>query len=180
MPDNTVLPLIETLTEEDFHAEMMVDISRLIAKHGRGRVAERLGTSTRQLGNLANGSFPAAWRLFNLLTLDRDALDSIERRYNSRRVPRKATCSTDPIGAKLAALLTRVIDIERVGSDGGEQVTLGELLTLDEAILRETATTLCGWIERIDAYRHGEQPNVENFEDHQNSFRRGRAATTGG
>ena len=160
MSDNTVLPICSAASEDKFHAAMMVAISRLVAEHGKGPVAGALGVTIRQLDNISAGSFPRPDRLHNLKSLAPDALDPIDRLYNQRSVPRNATCSTDPVSAKLAALLTRTIEIERDDSPAGPEATLAELLTIDEAALRAAALKLAGWVERIDAFRAGEKPKL--------------------
>lgn len=160
MPDNTVVREREPLTEEQYHDAMMVALTRLYQKHGKPAVAEWLGVSVRHLANIAGGSLPAPHRLHNLILRDADALDPIDREYGVRRVPRDAVCSTDPVSTKLATLLTRTIDMEHPDSDGGAEVTLAELLTLPEDVLRSVAHTLNGWAERIDAHRHGKPKAV--------------------
>ena len=162
MRSNTVVPNIEALDEEQFHAAMMEAIGAAVSRHGRAKVASVLGfNSVRQLGNIAAGSFPAPWRLWNLLSLDGDALDKIDRKYGRRGVPRHAVCSTDPVSSRLASLLSRTIEMERPDSDGGPAVHLRELLTLDEDDLRRCAHVLAGWVEMIDAYRAGEKPKLK-------------------
>lgn len=159
VPDNSVVPKREPLTEEEFHNAMMVALTRLYQKHGKARVAEWLGVSVRQLANIAAGSLPAPHRLQNLVIHDPDALDPIDREYGIRRVPRDAVCSSDPVSTKLAMLLTRTIDIEHPASDGGTDATLAELLDLPDDVLRAVAHKFNGWVARIDAHRHG-KPKV--------------------
>lgn len=159
MPDNSVVPQRDPLTEEEFHNAMMAALTRLYQKHGKPRVAEWLGVSVRQLANIAAGSLPAPHRLHNLILRDAGALDAIDREYGVRRVPRNAVCSSDPVSTKLAMLLTGTIDIEHPDSDGGTDATLRELLELPEEVLRSVSHKLNGWVERIDAHRHG-KPKV--------------------
>lgn len=162
MASNSVLPEIAALDEDQFHNAMMEAISGAISRHGRAKVAMALGlTSVRQLGNITNGSFPAPWRLFNLLALDAGALDKIDRKYGRRGVPIDAICSTDPVSSRLAALLARSIEMERPESDGGTQVKLAELRLLDEDELRYCARALAGWVEMLDAYHAGEKPRLK-------------------
>lgn len=156
--DDTVLPVPQPLNEVDFHAAMMEAISRQISRHGKGRVAQVMGLSIRQLENLGTGSFPRIDRVYNLQSLDMDAMDPIDRLYSRRGVPRAAICSTDPVSTKLAALLTHTIEIERADSEAGPDASLGELLGIDERTLRHAALKLAGWVERIDAYRTGTKP----------------------
>lgn len=160
MTDNTVLPKKRKLGEDEFHDLAVKVVSDAVANHGRETVAQTMDISTRQLGNIMGGSTPAAFRLYNLRALDPDALDPIDRRYGCRSVPRDAVCSSDPVSSKLARLLAHSIEIERPDGDGGESATLRELLTLPEAELRAAASTLAGWVERIDAYRDGAAPKL--------------------
>ena len=160
VPDNTVVPKMRKLSEDEFHDVAVKVVSDAVADHGRETVARTMDISTRQLGNIMGGSTPAAFRLYNLRTLNPDALDAIDRRFGQRSVPRDAVCSTDPVSAKLAQLLARTIDIERPDSDGGASASLAELLTLPERELRSAASKLAGWVEQIDAYRAGETPRL--------------------
>lgn len=160
MSDNNVLPQNQLLTEDDFHNAMMSALTRLYQKHGKPRVAEWLGVSVRHLANIAGGSLPAPHRLFNLVVHDADALDPIDREYGLRRVPRDAVCSSDPVSTKLAQLLTRTIEIEHPDSEGGTDATLAELLLLPEDVLRAVANKTTGWVERVDAHRHGKPKAV--------------------
>lgn len=153
MPDNTVVHKNAAFGEDHFHDLAVSCISELIAKHGREAVAKCMGISTRQLANIMAGSSPAPHRLFNLRQLDPLALDKIDRAQGLRAVPRDATCSSDPVSAKLALLLANAIEAERDESDGGAAVTLREILDMPEAELRSAASKLAGWVERIDAYR---------------------------
>lgn len=160
VPSNTVVPKIEPLDEEQFHDAMMLAIAGQVAKRGKAKVAGALGVTVRQLSNLGNGSFPRVDRIYNLRTLDPDALDPIDRKQGVRSVPRDAICSTDPVSTKLARLLTRTIDAERPDSPGGPAVTLREVMGLDEDDLRAAARSLVAWVEMIDAYRAGEAPRL--------------------
>lgn len=149
------------LNEEQFHAAMMESISRAIARNGKAKVAQIMCLSVRQLDNLGAGSFPRADRLANLRALGPELLDPIHREYGERTVPRNAVCSTDPISAKMAALLAKTIEMERPDSDGGTTATLSEVLNLDEQTLRQCARALSGWVEMIDAYRAGQKPRLK-------------------
>ena len=161
MPDNTVVPKIPKLSEDQFHDLAVKEVSSAIADHGREAVASAMDISTRQLGNIMGGATPAAFRLFNLRTLNPEALDAIDRRQGRRSVPRDAVCSSDPVSAKLARLLAHAIEIEHPESDGGHADTLAEILSLPETELRAAASKLAGWVERIDAYRAGEAPKMK-------------------
>lgn len=160
MTDNTVVPKVTKIGEDKFHDLAVKVISDAIASHGRDAVATAMDISTRQLGNIMGGSTPAAFRLYNLRTLNPDALDAIDRRQGLRSVPRSAICTSDPVSAKLARLLASTIDIERPDSDGGLTTSLAELMSLPEAELRAAASALTGWVERIDAYREGVAPKL--------------------
>lgn len=160
MPDDNVLPIPEPRDEEEFHAAMMEAISRQTARHGRAKVARVMGLSLKQLENVGKGAFPRIDRVYNLQSLDPDALDPIDRLYSRRSVPRGAICSTDPVSAKLAKLLTHTIVIEHPDSEAGTDASMAELLAIDERALRHAALKLAGWIERIDAYRAGEKPKL--------------------
>lgn len=155
MADDTVVPKIEALDEERFHATMMEAINRQIVRHGRAKVAGVMCLSLKQLENVGKGAFPRIDRVHNLRSLDADALDPIDREYGERRVPRTAICSTDPISTKLAELLAKTIDMEREDSCSGPSVSLRELRMLDEDTLRRTAHALAGWVEMLDEYRSG-------------------------
>ena len=160
MTERTVVPVQVRLSEDEFHDVAVKVVSDMVAKHGRDTVARCMGISTRQLGNIMGGSTPAAYRLYNLRTLDADALDPIDRRYGCRSVPRDAVCSSDPVSARLARLLSHAIDLERPDSDDGVDASLRELLALPEEDLRFAASKLAGWVEKIDAYRAGEAPKL--------------------
>lgn len=160
MSESTVVRSFSAPDEAEFHAAMTEAIARMIGRFGKPKVAQVMQVSIRQLDNILAGAFPRPDRLRNLTTLDSDALDPIDRIYGDRRVPRDAMCSTDPVSTKLAALLTRTIEIEKDDSPGGADATLGELLTVDEHTLRAAAAKLAGWVERIDAYRAGDAPKL--------------------
>lgn len=154
MSDNTVVPQTMQFSEDQFHDLAVSCISEQITKHGRETVAKCMGISIRQLGNILGGSTPAAHRLYSLRALDPLALDKIDRHQDLRAVPRDATCSSDPVSAKLALLLAHAIEAEREESEGGKAVMLSELLAMPEAELRSATAKLCNWVERIDAYRN--------------------------
>lgn len=158
--DNTVVPKITKLAEDQFHDLAVKVISDAVAAHGRETVAKAMDITVRQLGNIMGGSTPAAFRLYNLRTLNPDALDAIDRRQSLRSVPRDAMCTSDPVSSKLARLLARTIDIERPESDAGQLTSLAELLSLPESELRAAASALTGWVECIDAYREGTKPKL--------------------
>ncbi|MEW9855908.1 hypothetical protein [Novosphingobium sp. M1R2S20] len=163
---STVLPAIEPLDEADFHAAMVECIARQVSKHGHSKVAKTMCLTNKGLSNIMAGAFPRPDRLANLRTLDPDALDPIHRAYGERAVPRNAVCNTDPISAKMAAVLSKTIEMERPDSDGGQSATLAEILSLcgdadDEAALRKIARVTAGWLEMVDSYRNGRTSNVK-------------------
>lgn len=167
--DCSVVHKPEPVDEVRFHAAMMEAVSRQISRHGHGKVAEVMGLSVRQLGNLGAGSFPRPSRLYKLRELERDALDPIDRLYGERTVPRDAVCTSDPVSSKMAMLLSRTIEMERPDSDGGHRATLAEVLALcgspdDEATLRQIARACAGWLEMVDSYRNGPRPNLRSVE----------------
>ena len=115
---NTVVPNVAPVPEHKFHAAMMLDISRMIAEHGRDVVSSALGISTRQIGNLANGSFPRADHLHNLKSLDPDALATVDALYS----PDKPKAANDMelasgIGHALAEMIDRLSDGKRCHLD---------------------------------------------------------------
>lgn len=150
MNSNPVVPKIEPLTEEQFHAVFLQSLSRMIVQHGQARVALWLGVTVRQLSNIKAGSLPTADKIWNLLAHDPSAHDEMDRKFGARNVPHDALCSSDPIAAKMAALLTRAIEAESPDSPGGADVTLHELLGMDEATLRAVHRELGGWIDRLE------------------------------
>lgn len=152
MADHTVLPKAQPIGEDQFHDLSVACISDQIAAHGRETVARVMGISTRQLGNIMSGSTPAAFRLYALRELDPLALDRIDRRQGCRSVPRDSTCTSDPVSAKLALLLSHAIEAEREDGDDGRTVTLAEILGMPESELRSAASKLAGWVEKIDRY----------------------------
>lgn len=97
MPHRTtrVVPHCQPIGEEQFHAAMMLGIARMVAKHGRDKVALALGVSPRQLGNLANGSFPATHRHWNLLSLDQTAMDEVAALYRTQIRPQEVAAAND-------------------------------------------------------------------------------------
>ncbi|MHB9879118.1 hypothetical protein ACSMXM_05590 [Pacificimonas sp. ICDLI1SI03] len=151
--ETTVVPKAEPLTEEQFHAVMMQGLSRMTRVHGKAKVAQALGVSVRHLGNIAGGSLPSPDKLFNLLALDQTAHDEIMADYGKRSVPLGAMCSSDPVAAKKAMLLAKVIEAEKADSDGGKTVTLHEIIGFGEDELRDISATMNGWIARLDAAR---------------------------
>lgn len=153
MPDNTVVPKIEPLAEDHFHAIFLQALSRLITAHGEGKVALWLGVSVRQLRNIKAGSLPTADKIWNLLAHDRSAHDEIDRQYGARKVPSNAICSTDPVSADMAALLTKAIEAEDPESPGGRDVTLHEIISMPERVMRDVHRTIGGWIERLEDAR---------------------------
>lgn len=153
MTRNAVVPKLGPLTEDDFHASFMQALSRLTRQHGEARLALWLGVSVRQLGNIRRGSLPTADKIWNLLAHDTSAHDEMDREFGHRKVPVDALCTSDPVAAKMAALLTKAIEAECPNSPGGVVVTLHEILGMDEAILRDVHRRLGGWIDQIGEAR---------------------------
>ena len=154
MTCNTVVPKPRALDEDEFHSTFLVQLARLSKVHTPAKVAQALGyTSKRQLTNLAGGSLPGLLAYYNLLALDSSAHDEIDREYGHRKVPVDALCTSDPVAAKMAALLTKAIEAECPDSPGGVSVTLHEILGMDETILRDVHRRLGGWIDQIDEAR---------------------------
>ncbi|MXP24837.1 hypothetical protein GRI39_02090 [Altererythrobacter indicus] len=162
MAESNVVQQISQCSEEQFHACMMEAVIRQIRRHGKDTVARTMSLSKRQLDNLSHGSFPRPDRLWSLLALDTDALDPIDRAFGQRRVPREATCSTDPFSSKVAVMLSKLIEMEHPGSDGGSEITTAELLGLDKSELRTmriVVNRFAGLLEKLDAYREGKPPH---------------------
>lgn len=155
MTANTVVRKTEPLTEEQFGATFRQMLNRLIRRHGEAQVALWLGVSVRHLGTnvLRGSSLPTADKIWNLLAHDHSAHDEMDREFGQRNVPVDALCSSDPISAKMAALLTRAIEAESPDSPGGTAVILHEILSMDEGILREVHRRLGGWIDQLDETR---------------------------
>lgn len=154
MTSNTVVPKARPLDEDEFHSTFLVLLARINKAHGAAKVAQALGyTTKRQLTNLASGSLPSLLGYYNLLVLDQSAHDELDREYGARKVPVSALCTSDPVAAKMAALLTRAIEAESPDSPGGTAVILQEILRMDEAILRDVHRRLGGWIDQIDEAR---------------------------
>lgn len=153
MADSNVVPQIRPLTEEKFHAAFLQSLSRLIGRHGEGEVALWLGVCRKQLRNIKGGALPTADKIWNLLAHDPTAHDEIDRKYGARKVPHNAVCSSDPVAARMAAVLTKAIEAESPGSDGGPIVTLKEIRLMDEEAMRLVHRTLGGWLGRLEAER---------------------------
>ncbi len=153
MSSRPVVPKWHPLTEDDFHAVFLQSLARLIATHGEGQVALWLGVSVRQLRNIKAGSLPTADKIWNLLAYDPSAHDEMDRKFGARNVPADALCSSDPVAAKMAAVLTKAIEAECPDSHGGTTVTLHEIFRMDEAVLREVHRRLGGWVDQIDDAR---------------------------
>lgn len=144
MSVNTVVPKITPLPEDDFHAALMEDWARMIAKWKKPAFALKAGYSNqRQLHNVLNGSIPGALSIFNLLAEDDAAIDKVLERYGLRAVPRDAHCSSDPSTLPLATLLCHVAEAEHPESHGGTQITEHEARAIPEedllAVERVTA-----------------------------------------
>lgn len=115
MPDkhSTIVRKVQPVPEHKFHAAMMLDIQRMIVEHGRDAVASAIGVGTRQLGNLANGSFPRADHLWNLKALDPGALQTVESLYRSDKPsPANDMDLAAGLGHSLSELIDRLRDGE--------------------------------------------------------------------
>lgn len=157
MSGANVVPNVKPLPEDRFHAVFLQSLSRLIAAHGEGVIALWLGVSRRQLRNIKADALPTADKIWNLLAFDDSAHDEIDRKYGARNVPVDAFCSTDPIAVRLSILLTRAIEAESADSHGGPAVTLAEIRSMDEAVLRGVQRCLGGWIDQLDRAREPTQ-----------------------
>lgn len=163
MRPDTVVPEPRALDEDEFHAEFMVLLAAANKRWGQAKVAQALGyTTKRQLANLANGSLPNLRGFYNLLALDATLHDPLDRAYGQRKVPTEAVCSTDPVSAKMASLLSRIIDAERPESPGGPNVVLQEICELartpeGETMLRDVAAASARWVAMLDDARKPSQ-----------------------
>lgn len=159
MQRSNVVREMRALDEDEFHAEFMVLLAKMNRLYSPAKVAAALGyTSKRQLANLANGGLPNLRGYYNLLTLDASAHEPIDRAYGQRKVPSGAICSTDPVSAKMAALLSRAIDAESPDSPGGQEVVLHEVIEMartpnGEAMLRDVAAATAKWVSMLDDAR---------------------------
>lgn len=155
MAENNGVPKVLPITEEKFRARFLQSLNRLIGDHGEAKVALWLGVSTRHLGgNVLRGSaIPTADKIWNLLAHDESAHDEIDREYGAKKVPLASHCTTDPIAAKMAALLTRAIEAESPQSPGGTVVTYHEIAGMDEPTLRAVHRRLGAWIDQLEAPR---------------------------
>ena len=92
--------------EAAFHALIVQGLARLAAKHGRGRLADAMGRSPRQLDNVFAGADPKPKALFDALTLDPTALDELLAAYGLRVAPAEP-CSA-PICGRITAEIASV------------------------------------------------------------------------
>lgn len=147
MSDRSVVPSISEVAEEKFHAAMMLGIMRLTVAHGRDKVAHALGVSPRQIGNLANGSFPAAHRFWNLLALDATAMDEVAALYRAEVRTRTAIAADDmDTVARITRLAGQWIDVM---ADGVRDHR--ETLELADAIrpLVQRLNSVCAQADRL-------------------------------
>lgn len=83
----SVLPKGVAPSEAQFHALLVQGLARIAVAHGRGRLADAMGRSGRQLDNVFGGAEPKPKALFDALTLDPTALDEVIGAYGLRIVP---------------------------------------------------------------------------------------------
>lgn len=154
MPENTVVPKIRALDEDEFHREFMAMLGRLIRNHGPAKVAQALGySSKRQLANLTNGSLPTLRGFYNLLSLEETAHDEVDRAYGQRKVAEDAVCSSDPLTLALITLARDVAEAEAPDSPGGSRVADSELRAMDESLIRKINRVTKTWLDRLDEFR---------------------------
>lgn len=116
MGNRTVLPTIEGPDEARFHMLLVQGLARVAAKHGRGKLADAMGRSGRQLDNVFGGAEPKPKSLFDALKLDPTALDEVIGAYGLRIAP-AAHCTEDDmrLAAGISAGLAKLIDANADG-----------------------------------------------------------------
>lgn len=151
MPDNSVVPKAQPLTEDDFRANWLVTLARLCRTHGDAKVALWLGVSTRHLRNIKAGTaLPTADKLWNLLAYDASAHDELDGAYGAKNVPSNSVCTTDPLTLDMIAVAHEVAEHEREESHGGRATTDPELRQKDEPRLRRVHRVIGYWLDRLD------------------------------
>lgn len=96
---STVVPQRSTPTEARFHDLLVAGLARIALKIGKGRVADRMGRSVRQLDNIMGGSTPGAKPVFDALLADETALDELLAEYGFRLCPLHAEAANDLVTA---------------------------------------------------------------------------------
>lgn len=133
MTSDTVVPKIVPLAEDDFHAALLQDWSRMIGKWKLPTFALKAGYhGPRQLNNFFKGSIPEAVRIFNLLAADDGAIASVLRAYGLKAVPLESFCSNEPGTLPVTVLLHHVAAAEHPQSHGGTQITEHEARGIPE------------------------------------------------
>lgn len=130
MTARIVLPNIAAPDAARFHALLVQGLARLAAKHGRGKLADAMGRSGRQLDNVFGGADPKPKALFDTLTLDTTALDEVMAAYGLR-VVRQAQGSEDDLrlASGIAAGLAKLIESNADGiRDHNETIAIAAVI----------------------------------------------------
>ena len=116
MADNTVVPKVTLPSEAQYRDNLILGLSRISAKHGRGTVADASGRTTRALDKLfSGGSHDTTGKgLLDFLAADPTALDEVLALYGVRTVPLHNDAANDlhtisslsNLAGKFAAALT--------------------------------------------------------------------------
>lgn len=154
MPDNSVFPQSQPLTEQQFRDTWLLALARLCRTHGDSKVALWLGVTERHLRNLKAGTaLPTADKLWNLLAFDQSAHDELDGEYGLRNVGKDDVCASDPLTLSLITLARDVAEAEAPDSPGGHSVTDTELREMDESLLRKVHRVTGTWLERLEEMR---------------------------
>lgn len=113
----TVVPKRERLSEAQFHAKVVAGLARVAGQIGAGTLADNMGRSTRQLGNVMGGSTPDAKALFDALHADATVLDELLAEYGFKLCPLHATAANDI--ATMTGLCDVASEMGRALSDDG-------------------------------------------------------------
>ena len=95
MTDRPVVRHSGPVTEQRFHSLVVAGLARVAADHGRGKLADGMGRTTRALDKVFAGSTPEAKALFDALLVDITALDEIAREYGVQIIPRASDPAQD-------------------------------------------------------------------------------------
>jgi hypothetical protein len=97
VPDDTVVPKGALPSEAQYRDNLILGLSRISAKHGRGSVADKSGRSTRALDKLfSGGSHDTTGKgLLDFLAADLTALDEVLALYGVRLVPSRSETAND-------------------------------------------------------------------------------------
>lgn len=118
MTARTVLQQITPPDEARFHMLLVQGLARIAAKHTRGKLADAMGRSGRQLDNVFGGADPKPKALFDALALDPTALDEVIGAYGLRIVPvteGSAVQEDMRLAAGISAGLSKLIDANADG-----------------------------------------------------------------